>query len=394
MADNSFKLSAELLQKNAAKASIRDLNAEFQMKGGSVIYKISKKGDIYLLSHPDENYLEEFRIRLFKELGLIEEKDLPKEAKEPRSEGPRYGDKHALRRGWNVRSPREFREGRYDEGDRRPPEGGPHKTNPERGPPRGRGRGDRKGERRTSQGRPPAGEPGPTAQMEGDNIKTFRERWPDVDRFMALTESALKEGAVDDGEIIRYAYSKKIPEEDIKKLKKILWDNRCRGGRENCPHGKKKFRFEDMMKVCSGKVPGWKNIDSPFIEFLDLWKSNMEEMYGEFKDEKVSVEGKISSYKPVYRKGHEHIKILVYDTMVKKVDDDKEPKETRKLWIKMGLKEFHDLIGEKKLHLDDIVSFKGKCILDKYFHDYWVMDISEIDIKEEGGGEVISPPPA
>ena len=73
---NSFKVSAELLQKNAMKAAIRDLNAEFQMKGGKVTP--SKKGDTYQLFHPDESYLEEFKLRLFKELGLLEEKDIPK----------------------------------------------------------------------------------------------------------------------------------------------------------------------------------------------------------------------------------------------------------------------------------------------------------------------------
>ncbi|RLF68962.1 MAG: hypothetical protein DRN57_02285, partial [Thermoplasmata archaeon] len=62
MEKGHFKISAELLQKNATKVSIRDLNAEFQMKGGEVIYKTSKKGDTYLLSHPDEEYLESFRL--------------------------------------------------------------------------------------------------------------------------------------------------------------------------------------------------------------------------------------------------------------------------------------------------------------------------------------------
>ena len=77
MDKSSFKVSAEVLQKNAMKAAIRDLNAEFQMKGGKVTP--SKKGDTYQLSHPDEEYLEEFRVRLLKELGLLEEKDIPEE---------------------------------------------------------------------------------------------------------------------------------------------------------------------------------------------------------------------------------------------------------------------------------------------------------------------------
>jgi len=205
-----------------------------------------------------------------------------------------------------------------------------------------------------------------------------------------LIEDALNDGAVDDGMIIRYAYNQKMPEEKIKKLKKILWDNRCRGPRENCPHGKKKLRFEDMMKVCSGKVEGWQNIDSPFLKFMDLWNGNMEKMYGPFRDKEVEVEGKISSYKPVYRKGHEHLKILVYDTKVKMPQGKEDPKETRKLWIKITIEEFQKVLGDKKIRLDDIIAFTGKCVYDKYFHDYWVIEISKIEVIEDNGGEVIS----
>jgi hypothetical protein len=130
----SFKISAEILQKNAAKASIRDLNAEFQQMGGKVIHKTSKKGDNYQLSHYDEAYLEQFRVRLFKELGLIDEKAAPEKGKKkgteapqvenvplppepPRAPPPRYGDKYPMRRGWNVRSPAEFKQGRFTKDD-------------------------------------------------------------------------------------------------------------------------------------------------------------------------------------------------------------------------------------------------------------------------------------
>ncbi|MGA1848747.1 MAG: hypothetical protein ACMUHB_05335 [Thermoplasmatota archaeon] len=424
------------------KASIRDLNAEFQMKGGKVTP--SKKGDTYQLSHPDEKYLEEFRVRLLKELGLIEEKDIPKELQGPKAPPPRYGDKHQLRRGWNVRSDREFKQGIYNKEDIRPPEGDHYREEERRQPfddqrSGGRGRDDRRErpqfdrrghgdrphhDRRGYGDRPPQHRddgrgrsqfdrrgpgdrqpyrerPGPRdrpPQPRSEDIdkedeegtKSFEERWGNIDEYMSLIEEALKDGAVDDGQIIKFAYSREMDEEKIKKLKKLLWDNRCRGQREKCPHGKKKLRFEDMMKVCSGKVEGWQNIDSPFTKFLDLWKGNMEEMYGSFRDRDVEVEGKISSYKPVYRKGHEHLKILVYDTMVKLEGSDKEPRETRKLWLKLTLKEYHDLMKEDKLNIDDVIRLKGKCIYDKYFYDYWVVEIRSIEITAKGDGEAIS----
>lgn len=379
MEKNNFKLSAEILQKNATKSSVRDLNAEFQRMGGKVIYKASPKGDTYQLSHPDEVYLEEFRVRLFRELGLIEEKKVPESAKDKKAPPPRYGDKYTLRRGWNVRSPKEFSEGKFNKEDVTPPE--------EPAP-----------EPRSSEDWRP--EPKTDAELgeekegpEEDEGKSFEERWGNVDDFMVLIKAALKEGAVDDGEIIKFAYRQEMPEEKIKKLKKLLWDNRCRGPRANCPHGKKKFRFEDLMKVVSGKVEGWENIDSPFIKLVDDWRGNMDRMYGAFKDRDVEVEGKISSYKPVYRKGHEHLKMLVYDTNIKDLGGKGKGKPTRKVWVKITLKEFRDLNKDKKVHIEDIVRFRGRCIYDQYFHDYWIIDLRSLDVLKEGGGEVISPPP-
>ncbi|MGA1793238.1 MAG: hypothetical protein ACMUHM_04750 [Thermoplasmatota archaeon] len=417
MDKGSFKVSAEVLQKNAMKAAIRDLNAEFQMKGGKVTP--SKKGDTYQLSHPDEEYLEEFRIRLLKELGLLEEKDIPKELKGPQAAPPRYGDKHMLRRGWNVRSEKEIKQGIYDKHDKMVPEGTSHMELEERGarendrrdwgprrddrdhrPPRRDGRFPPRGDHHDRPRGPPRDRhlPGPASVLkdepedEDEGTKSFEERWGDINDLMALIEEALNEGAVDDGMIIKHAYNKELPEEEIKKLKKVLWDNRCRGQRDKCPHGKKKLRFEDLMKVCSGKVEGWEKIDSPFVKFLDIWNQNMEKMYGHFVDREVKVEGKISSYKPVYRKGHEHLKVLVYDTLVTQIGSEVEPQETRKLWIKISVKEFRELLGETKIHIDDRISFSGKCIYDKYFHDYWVIDLKDISVLEEGNGEALAPP--
>jgi hypothetical protein len=289
MENNSFKISAEVLQKNAMKASIRDLNAEFQMKGGKVIYKTSKKGDTYMLTHPDEEYLERFRIRLLKELGLLEEKDIPKEIKEePTAPGPRYGDKHSLRRGWNVRSPKEFGEGRFNPEDRRRPEGryeSDDRRREERSDrggyedrrrgPHGRPSGDHDRPRepwrdRSGRGPPSSDRFRPEPKKEDmdldepeeqdDNSKTFEERWGDISPYMDVVKRALEDGAVDDGEIIKFAYSSNLEEDRIKTLKKMLWDNRCRGNRTKCPHGKKKFRFEDLMKVCTGKVEGYETV--------------------------------------------------------------------------------------------------------------------------------------
>ncbi len=449
----SFKISAEILQKNAAKASIRDLNAEFQQMGGKVIHKTSKKGDNYQLSHQDEAYLEQFRVRLFRELGLIDEKAAPEKGKKkgteplqvenvplppepPRAPPPRYGDKYPMRRGWNVRSPAEFKQGRFTKDDVIQAEGGQaevegadgpgpgHRTDAGKDgpPPRSRGpkpRGlpmeDFKGNlvnyhkpgpgktymerpetpptRSSNEWRP---EPREDTDFEDENdltgAKSFDDRWGDTTDYLEIIEEALRSGAVDDGDIIRFAYQKKAPEEKIKKLKKLLWDSRCKGARTNCPHNKKKFRFEELMKVCSGEVEGWDNIDSPFIRFLGQWEKNVEKMYGQFQNRTVDVEGKISSFKPVYRKGHEHLKLLVYDTLVKDAEKGGASKVTRKLWVRIDFKDWNRLTGTTKVHVEDVIKLRGKCVLDTYFHDHWLVEVTSLEVIKEGDGEVISAP--
>lgn len=391
MENNSFKISAELLQKNAAKSSIRDLNAEFQRMGGNVIHKASKKGAVFQLSHLDEEYLETFRVRLFKELGLMEEKDVPEELKEKAAPAPRYGDQHKLRKGWNVRSPREFNEGIYNKEDRPVGEGDERPMAPRDRPvPEDRERKPQYQERSEYRPREETRKPEPPVKPKAP-AKEPELSEEDIS-LINIVESGLKAGAVDDGDIIRFAYENKTPEDSIKRLKKLLWSNKCRGIREECPYHKKKFRFEDLMKACYGKVEGWENLESPFIKFLDIWSKNIEEMYGPFRDQKVEVVGKISSYKPVYRKDHEHLKMLIYDTEISIEESGGKPKMTRKLWVKIGINDFQKLLGESMLHVDDIIRFHGTCIFDTFFYDYWVIDLTQIEVVKESNGEVISAP--
>ncbi|MCK4236565.1 MAG: hypothetical protein KAX38_05565 [Candidatus Krumholzibacteria bacterium] len=362
---NSFKISAELLQNNAAKESIRDLNAEFQQKGGRVIHKTAKKGAVFQLSHYDDEYLEQFRIRLLRELGVLEDSEVPEELKKKQAPPPRYGDTHKLRRGWNVRSPREINEGITDEVYHSP---------------------KNKGEsaEETAAGTPVEADERPRG-------KSFEERWGDIEKYMKLIEDARRNGAVDDGDIIRHAYAKESQEDRIKRLKKLLWDNRCVGNREDCPYGKKKFKFEDLMKARMGNVEGLENIDTPFLKFFEQWHKNVEGMYGPFRDQIVEVEGKISSCKPVYRKGSEHLKILVYDTMIKVKDGVGDPVPTRKLWVRIPLKDFDKILEGAGIRLEDIIKFEGKCIFDAYFNDYWIVDLKYVKVVKEGSGDIISP---
>jgi hypothetical protein len=408
MEQKSFKVSAEVLQKNATKASIRDLNAEFQRMGGKVIHKASKHGSIYLLSHPNDEYLEQFRVRLYRELGLIEDKPAPKAQPVPEAQAPRYGETHRLRKGWNVRSEKELKEGRYDDParinpwkDRRPSAPGDEtkrdaptdtgEARPKRSFPDRRGPMPEPVIKSTpeDEDEDEKGPPGEDEEEDEVSYKSFEERWGNVDDLVSIVEEALKDGAVDDGEIIKFAYTKEMPEPIIKKLKKQLWDNRCRGPREKCPYKKKKFKFEDLMRAMYGHVEGVQNIDSPLTRFQDIWTKNIDEMYGVFRDKDVEVTGKISAFKPIYRKGFEHVKILVYDL---KIREQNEPvaKNARKIWVKIDLKDYHALTAGNILRIDDIIKFKGRCVLDPFFHDHWVINLSSIEVVRSGQGEAVS----
>ena len=65
---NGFILPASVLQENSDKPIIRDLNAEFKMKGGKVVIKTARNGTNVMLSHSDRQYLLEFKKRLLEEL--------------------------------------------------------------------------------------------------------------------------------------------------------------------------------------------------------------------------------------------------------------------------------------------------------------------------------------
>lgn len=85
----SFSVPANVLQAQGSKETVRKLNEEFKYKGGVVRFKSTTKGQSIKLSHPEEEYLENFRLRLLKELGLLEEEEEGGEKK--KEGGPKEG---------------------------------------------------------------------------------------------------------------------------------------------------------------------------------------------------------------------------------------------------------------------------------------------------------------
>ena len=155
----SFSVSSDLLQKHAYKENVRSLNAEFQRMGGKVASKSLKGGIKIQLSHPDDEYLESFRVKLFDALGILTDEEA-----------------EAL----GLRKPAKKAAGAGEE-------------------------------------------PAPLPEDRGD-----------MEPVMKIIGEALDEGAIDDGQIIKYAYSKELEKALIDQLRSELTTHRC-GNPQFCP---------------------------------------------------------------------------------------------------------------------------------------------------------------
>jgi hypothetical protein len=325
---NSFSIPAKVLQANSQKESIRQLNEEFTTKGGRVSFKSTTKGQSVQLSHPDTEYLAGFEKRLLKECGLLEEEEASQE-------------------GSTSEAPKE--EGEKDE-----------------------------------------------ERSETPDERDISPVSSEVDsKAAALIEEAVSRGAIDDGQIIKYAYTKKAPDKVINTLRKKLWGNKCRLADKKCRFKRKQINFEETMKSCTGVRNDCEYVDSELLFLFPQWKKNVEEMFGEFKDKQVKVRGKISYAKFVEREegAGSHYKFLIYDTMVNNKEDseDKEPKETRKLWAKVSEKDFNKMNTKEKFKMEDIVDIEGTIVWNSFFYDYWIEEITSMKVAEAKGEMPIKP---
>jgi len=348
---NSFKVPAEVLKKNVMREDIRNLNAEFQKMGGVVQYRSTRKGGVFLLSHPDPEYLQNFRVRLLYALDILPKKELTEELKRKL-----VGEGEIKRKPEAVEKKAE-----------KPPQ--------ERAP-------ERVVERRRPE------------EPERVVKRVERKHYvpPEVMPYYEHVKDSIMKGAVDDGDIIRMAYEKNYDEEWIRVLKRLLWNNKCIAPPEECPHRKKKMRLEDMMKMCFDKGEKCDYMQSYFSDLYPQWRENLDRMFGEFKDKRVEVIGKISEVYPIERGKESHFKMLIYDTLVRPAKKKGSYKKTRKLWIRVPFRDFAVFSRPRPFHIGDIIRFTGKMILHGYFHDYWVINLDSMDVIEERGEEEIAVP--
>ena len=208
--------------------------------------------------------------------------------------------------------------------------------------------------------------------------------------------AAIKEGAIDDGQIIKYAFMHEVKADVIDDLRKRLTSGSCNSVDKRCPYKRKQMRFEEVMKSCCGVKNKCDGLESDLCHFFDQWHKNVDALYSEFRDKDVVVIGKISSAKFIERDSEKsHYKLLIYDTLVRHKKDasdlSKKPKDTRKLWAKIEEEEFNRLNRSESFKINDVVKLEGTVVWNEHFFDYWIVNITEMKVLEKKGDMPIKP---
>lgn len=211
-----------------------------------------------------------------------------------------------------------------------------------------------------------------------------------------IMTAALKDGVIDDGQIIKYAFMHEVKEDVIDDLRKRLISGTCNSVDKKCPYKRKQMRFEEVMKSCCGVKAKCDGLESDLCHFFDQWYKNVEALYSEFRDKDVVVIGKISSAKFIERDSEKnHYKLLIYDTLVRHKKDasdlSKKPKDTRKLWAKIEEEDFNRLNRSESFKINDVVKLEGTVVWNEHFFDYWIVNITEMKVLEKKGEMPIRP---
>ena len=436
----NFTLPANVIQANAQKDAIKKLNQEFQMAGGTVSFKTTKKGQSVQLSHNDPLYLENFRLRLFHEMGLSTTSEdgsavaaaasapLPPTAIAPAGvRGPYVTPRPAapptppssapVNGGAPLTSghpPSETGQVRRASPDTTPQAQGPN-GQPQPYWPRGpREPGHYPRSSNDSHLRPPGPGQHCEPQPRGWNGRGggfqrhlgFRPSGPPQEyhrpdpatdqKLDEIITSALKDGVIDDGQIIKYAYLHEIRVEVINELRKRLMSGRCNSLDKKCPYKRKQMRFEEVMKSCCGVKKNCDGLDSDMGRYFEQWYKNVESIYSEFRDKEVVIIGKISSAKFIERESEKnHYKLLIYDTLIRHKKDANDlsvkPKDTRKIWAKLDEEEFNRMNRSETFKIEDIVKIEGTIVWNDHFFDYWIVGIKDMKVLEKKGEMPIRP---
>jgi len=233
---DSITIPAKLLQDSAHKESVRNLNALFQKMGGKVVFKTVKGETKVRLVHPNPDFLEDFQIKLYKELGLeIEEKEDDGEERKTKQDA-------------------ETLPGIYQR----------------------------------------------TGYAAGEDIPSYvrgersYKRAPTVQKvnLYPVVKEAVKNGAIDDGQIVKLAADSGMEKKQLNKLRKYLSANSWTG-KVHFEKVGKRITFEDVMRICASDPIKCDMLESPFKNLAPVWKKTVDKLYGKYKDKNVTIQGQV-----------------------------------------------------------------------------------------------------
>jgi hypothetical protein len=199
---------------------------------------------------------------------------------------------------------------------------------------------------------------------------------------------ALKNGATDDGQIVKWAYDQNVGTTIISSIKKMLRSMKCRS-KVGCAHKHDRMSFINVMTSCVSKTSGCSFLQYDLSRYYDTWKKNRDEQYSDSIGHKVIVEGKISKIKEVSRfKNDKFIHIHLFDTKLRAKDLAKAEnvKYTRDLWVEIPKNRMVEFDMSSHFCLEDTIAVTGKIGFHNYFGDYWLGDVAHMEtIKRRGG---------
>jgi hypothetical protein len=223
---------------------------------------------------------------------------------------------------------------------------------------------------------------------------------------LQIIDDALKAGAVDDGEIIKYGYTHEVPELQIIELRTILRNNHCTKlyrdldkeeyktkrveKKDWCAFTEdgKHAKFESVMRGCIGVNNGCEYLATKRLtKFYTQWKKNLDAMFAEFADEKVVVEGKISHWHrqdDIFGRKNAGWSILLFDTIVQRAKETTR-KDTRKLWFEVGDKTFERYNKKYSFCKEDIITITGTLRWNAPTHDYRIFNVRSMKLVKKQG---------
>ena len=224
-----------------------------------------------------------------------------------------------------------------------------------------------------------------TKRKEKNNNRSH----PKIDRDMcrSMIERVMEEGATDDGQIIKWAYLHHVDPDDIIGLRKYLKSMKCRS-KARCPYKRNRMRFQDVMSLCKSAKGNCQFLEYDPEGFFEMWKKNRDGLYEEYAGGKVSLNGRIMEAREVTRSGNNrffHLHLFDIQITPAGTDGAEDPRYARDIRVEISRNKMLEFDRVSYFCMDDTVSIDSRIVFYKYFGDYWLMNVTGMEILERSG---------